>query len=173
MADNLVWDIDVMQCGHMVERCDSYVDSDNILRMRYVCEEGHLTPWIKIKRVLLPHEIDLSGDVHLPYEPKFYEMKKIFVGDIISIKNNDYEVVFKLHLKHSSSDMYRKLIYLKPISKGENVIAEVWGDGILNFMIGEEKPLTPEGFQSWTEEKLQSLKEKLRAFTKSKEAFDK
>lgn len=170
-SEKLVWDMDVMQCGHMVERCDSYIDDDNILRMRYVCEEGHLTPWIKIKRVILPHEIDLSGDVYLPYEPETYKWNNIVIGDIITFNEKDddiifssYEVAYKILRKRSLSGTVKKILYLRPVSTGENVLAELWGDGTIHFMDGMENPLTSQGYQSWTEGILLTLQERVRVF---------
>ena len=165
LPEKLVWDIDVMQCGHQVERSESYIDNDNVIRMRYVCEEGCRTPWIKMKKVLLPHEIELNDDPNgMAYKPKVYKWKKIFIGDILSFKVDDYEVVYKIRIQRVLSGNLKKILFLRPISRGENVLAEVCDDGTIHFVNGVEEPHTAQGFQSWTEEELQKIKENLKVF---------
>jgi len=169
-SEKLVWDMDVMQCGHRVERSEFYIDDDSIIRMRYVCEEGCRTPWIKLRKVQLPHEISFTSD---PFEdnyvPRTYIWKRIYKGDILPFKCEDgkvedYEVAYKLRVQRNLSGKPKKILYLRPICNEEYVLAEFWEDGSIHFMPGIEEPLTTRGFQSWTEEILEKIERRVMYF---------
>lgn len=169
-SEKLVWNMDDMQCGHHVDRSEFYIDDDNVIRMRFVCKEGCKTPWIKLKKVILPHEVSLSGDMYLPYQPETYEWNNIVIGDIITFNDKEedmsrsYEVAYKILRKRNSSGTTKKILYLRPVSTGENVLAELWEDGSIHFINGMINPLTSQGFQSWTEEMLLTIQKRVRVF---------
>ena len=177
LPEKLVWDMDVMQCGHQVERSESYIDDDNVIRMRYVCEEGCRTPWIKLRKVQLPHEISFTSDPFKDdYEPKPYIWKNIVKGNIISFKCKndkveDYEVAYKLYRYYNMSGKTKKILYLRPISTEEYVLAEFWEDGSIHFIPGTEEPFTTKGFQGWTEKELECIKERVIHFKTTNKRF--
>ena len=100
--------------------------------------------------------------------------KEIKEGSLLHHEGIVYEVAFKSIRKRSVDGFLlenNKILYLRPLPCGENVIAEIDDSGRFSFMwnthIGEsswrgESPSTGIGYESWTEEYLDSLKAELK-----------
>lgn len=170
MPEEPHWENGTMECGHQVETSRFYIDDDNIIRMKYVCEEGCITPWIKLGKAPLPHTVRFNSD---PYEndyiPKPYVWNDISKGDIISLRCDDesvedFEVVYKVCRPPLFIGDPRNILYFKHIGNGERVLVELLKDGSLYFMLGVRKPINEKGFQSWTEEEVKELENRVTKF---------
>lgn len=171
MPEKIVWDEDIMECGHRTETARFYIDYDNVIRVKYICEEGCETPWLKLKKAPPPHDIKFNSDPYArDYVPKSYIWNKIFIGDIIPFKDKendeveDYEVAYKLLRQYKPYLKPKKILYLRPIGTGENVLAEFWEDGSLHFSEYMRAPFTKKYFQGWTEEELEEIKKRVILF---------
>jgi len=173
MSEKLEWDDYSMKCGHPVDRNDFYIDYDGVIRMRYICEEGCETPWIKLMKAPMPDDSKFDSDpFEKDYVPRTYVWDEIHVGDILPFKCEggsaedveDYEVAYKLYMKRNASGTSKKIFYLRPVCDEEYVMAEFWEDGSIHFMPGIEEPFTTNHFQGWTEEELEIIKKRVMYF---------
>lgn len=173
MSEKLEWNDHTMKCGHRVERNEFYIDCDGIIRMKYICEEGCETPWVKLKKAPMPNDPRFDSDpFEKDYVPRTYVWNEIHIGDILPFKPEegnveDYEVAYKLYMRRNASGAYKKILYLRPVCDEEYVLAEFWEDGSIHFMPGIEEPFTTKHFQSWTEEELEKIKKRVEYFKKS------
>ena len=177
MSEKLEWDDYTMKCGHRVERYDFYIDYDGVIRMKYICEEGCETTWVKLKKAPMPDDSRFDSDPFGDdYVPITYVWNEIHKGDILPFKCEggsaedveDYEVAYKLYIKRKPSSTPKKILYLRPVRDEEYVLAEFWEDGSIHFMTGVEKPLTTKDFQSWTEEDLKKIEKRVMYFKENR-----
>ena len=103
--------------------------------------------------------------------------KTVKEGNIIYHKGTAYEVAFK-SVRKRSVDGYLiesdQILYLRPISQGENVIGKIDEDNQFSFVLasfkknigtGKVTPHTSSFHESWTEGWLDSLKSELKRKT--------
>lgn len=118
------------------------------------------------KAPVLPVEADFNSSSLIPWN-------KVKEGNTIRYEENNYEVAFKV-VRKRAVDGYliesNQILYLRPVSQGENVICEidennhfslVWNAHMRDSRWNEESPSTGLGYESWTEEHLDSLKKEL------------
>lgn len=89
-------------------------------------------------------------------------------GQLLSIGDRHYHIIFKTMWESSKSSDTRKVLYLESLENGEHLIAGVEEDDRTIFMIhrdnqsiiqfDEERPYTSAGFESWTDEEMAELK---------------
>lgn len=115
--------------------------------------------------ILQSSESDFNSDLPIPWD-------KIKEGNTINHEGNTYEVAFKV-VRKRAVDGYliesNQILYIRPIYQGENVVGEIDEDDHFSLIwarIGEsswrgEPPSTGIGYESWTEEYLNSLKKEL------------
>lgn len=177
MSEKLEWDDYTMKCGHRVERYDFYIDYDGVIRMKYICEEGCETPWVKLKKAPMPDDSRFDSDpFEKDYVPRTYVWNEIYKGDILPFKCEggnaedveDYEVAYKLYMKRTLPGESKKILYLRPVRDEEYVLAEFWEDGSIHFMPGIDKPFTTKGFQTWTEEELEKIEKRVMYFKENR-----
>ena len=97
------------------------------------------------------------------YKNTKVDWKTIGYGRTVFFSSNPYEVFLKgkrtFHsgLKDGTSI---NVLYLKSKSDNfnYNLVVEVMDDGGMMALYGNEKPLTPAGFESWTEESMRTVK---------------
>ena len=58
MTEN-AWKDYKLPCGHPVLRSESRNEDGDTSEVRWVCTEGCVTDWIKIRKVSLPHKSEL------------------------------------------------------------------------------------------------------------------
>ncbi|MCK4666886.1 hypothetical protein KAU33_09065 [Candidatus Dependentiae bacterium] len=115
--------------------------------------------------ILQSSESDFNSDLPIPWD-------KIKERNTINHKGITYEVAFKSVRKRSVDGFIlesNQILYLRPIFQGENVMGEIDEDGNFSLIwarLGEsswcgEPPSTGIGYESWTEEYLNSLKKEL------------
>ena len=99
--------------------------------------------------------------------------KEVREGNIIYHEGDVYEVAFK-SVRKTAVDGHllesNKILYLRPLFDGENVMGIIDEDGYFSLMLanfkknigtGEVSPYTSSFHESWTEEWLDSLKKEL------------
>lgn len=118
-----------------------------------------------IEPILTHVEADFNSNSVTPW-------KEIKEGNVICHEGENYEVAFKVVRKRAVDGHLiesNQILYLRPVSQGENVICEIDESDHFSLMwarIGESSwcgkpPSTGLGYESWTEEYLDSLKKEL------------
>ena len=113
----------------------------------------------------MPSRADFDSDFLIPW-------KDIKEGNTLYHKGITYEVAFKSVRKRAIEGIMtesKQILYLRAISDGENVIGEIDEDHLYllmcdlrkNIGTGKRTPSTGLGYESWTEDYLDSLKEEL------------
>ncbi|MCK5014422.1 MAG: hypothetical protein KAS66_11440 [Candidatus Omnitrophica bacterium] len=108
----------------------------------------------------------VSGDIvlHCVDTNKFINTKvnwkKVKVGTVVFVDKCAYEIALKSVRKvRTINDIVMKMniLYLRSRSGHYNVVGEVLSSGSIVLIYGSEEPLTPTGYESWHEEKLQRM----------------
>ena len=205
MADKN-WKICDMSCGHLVDHSDSYVDDDNVIRIRYTCTEGCRTKWIKLMKVPLPDAVRMMDDefpfpdteslsdykIPLPdtsslsddKTPPRCKWENFTVDSVILFDRSEYEIAFKstvkigiLHTHHVIQNV--NILHLRPLFNRERVIVIVEESGKLTplrktnnleFGLGKINPGTSEGYESWREDDVALMRERVMLYLEMKGA---
>jgi len=88
------------------------------------------------------------------------------IGDIIYHDRCPYEIALK-SIRYLSPQFSTRVLYLRSKSGDWNLVSEVTEDGIILILAGDENPLTPEGYETWEEERVRAIFNRLN----SKESF--
>lgn len=128
----------------------------------------------------------ITADIAEP-EVTTLDWDKVKENDILIFKGHLYRIELKstrsLKMRSnpvpSNSLMFesKKIIYLKSMDAGENVVAKVDDDGEISFIrwkderkntFSPDTPRTPDGYESWSEEWLASVQKELMNKTKER-----
>lgn len=88
------------------------------------------------------------------------DWEKVRTGTVVYVDRCAYTIALKTIRKIrtiSNVEMSIYLLYLRSRSGKNNVLGEVLKSGSIALVYEKEEPLTPSGYQSWTEDELRKI----------------
>ena len=111
--------------------------------------------------------VHTEGEDYINSIVKWGEVK---IGDIVYVDKYPYEVALKAIrrvITEGSPEVLMYVLYLRSKTGDYNVIGEVVKDGSIFLMYGKESSVTPSGYETWTEEELLAIFNKLNVKERS------
>jgi len=125
-------------------------DENLLAQVKCTNPECKKTLFVRAKLTLDCSDVDDRINTRVDWET-------IRLGSTVYIDSAPYEVAMKVIRKIQTDnglEVPLKVLYLRTVGGIYNIVGEVMGNGEILVLWGDEEPLTPAGYESWTEDGL-------------------
>lgn len=148
-------------------------EDNTSLNVNNPCTNGGFETWteegleLMIRLNSIKDTDDSTPSEKIEYPGDYLDWDLIREGQVIDIDDKHYHVIFKTLRESLTLPRFARILYLESVLDGTHVVAEVKKDGTASLLLYYEvpafhfmadKPHTLEGYESWTDEMMETMK---------------